>query len=122
MHEEIVDFVRKSTGVSSEELAREFFKMKNPDPHLSHRMLDGVLGGDRRCFFGDDGLWHASPVKASEAALQAVQDLRALPWHAVHVLLNPTGGGKKVFQWPSPNSITTIDNFFPIISNFESYG
>ena len=98
MHEEIVDFLRKRTGASSEELAKEFFKMKNPDPQLSRRMLDGVLGGDRRCFFGGDGLWHAAPVKAAEAALQAVQDLRAMPWHAVHVLLNPVGAGRKVFH------------------------
>jgi hypothetical protein len=98
MHEEIVNLLRKSPGVSSEELAREFFKIKKPDPQASRRMIEGVLGGDRRCFVGDDGLWHASPVKLGEAVSQAAQDLRTMPWFAVHVLLNPAHDHKKIFH------------------------
>ena len=98
MHEEILNLLRKGQGVSSEDLARDFFKMKNPGQALAHRMIEGVLGKDRRCFFGDDALWHASPVKTGEAALQAIQDLRTLPWRAVHVLLNPIENYKKIFH------------------------
>jgi hypothetical protein len=98
MHEEILNFLRKGQGATSEDLARDFFKMKNPGPALAHRMIEGVLGKDRRCFFGDDALWHATPIKKGEAALLAIQDLRMLPWRAVYVLLNPVEKIKKIFH------------------------
>ncbi len=98
MHEEIIALVRKGAGVSSEELAREFFKIKTPDPRLAHRLIEGVLGKDRRCYFGEDGLWHAARQTSGEAALQATLDLKALPWIAVHVLLNPAVKDNKIFH------------------------
>ena len=82
MHEEILAAVRGHNGVSSMDLAQQFLKFKNPDPALAHRAIAGILGRDRRCFFGDDGLWHASPLGAEPAA----QQLRAIPWRAVQVL------------------------------------
>ena len=95
MHEEILNLLRKSEGAASEELAREFLKMKNPDPQLAHRLIEGILGKDRRCYFGDDKRWHASPV---QTALQAAHDLRTIPWCAVHVLVGPNGTPKKIFH------------------------
>jgi hypothetical protein len=98
MHEEIINLLRKGTGISSEELAREFFKMKNPVPVLSHRMIESVLGKDRRCYFGDDGLWHAAAVTFAEEAQRAAQDLKALPWLVVHVLVAPPIHENKIYH------------------------
>jgi hypothetical protein len=95
MHEEILNFLRKSEGATSEEIARQFLRMKNPDPALAHRLIEALIGKDRRCFFGEDKRWHAS---AAQSALQAARDLREMPWCAVHVLVGPPEGPRRVFH------------------------
>jgi hypothetical protein len=98
MHEEILNRLRCGQGISSEDLAREFLKFKNPDLTLAHRALAGILGKDRRCFFGKDGLWHASPIIQGKADSPANRDLRSVPWYAVHVLGTGESPNKKIFH------------------------
>ncbi len=107
MHEEMLNRLRSSGGASSADLAREFFKFTNPDSTLAHRAVMGILGKDRRCFFDNEGLWHASPTAAS--ATGAARDVRSIPWHAVHVLYGPAGAGKTIFH-------VSVWSIFPAIS------
>jgi hypothetical protein len=95
MHEEMLNFLRKEDGATSEALARQFLMLKNPDPALAHRLIEALLGKDRRCFFGEDKRWHARAVQNVPGA---AQDLRTMPWCAVHVLCGPANGPRRVFH------------------------
>jgi hypothetical protein len=105
MHEEILTNVRGHNGVSSMDLAQQFLKFKNPDPALAHRAIAGILGKDRRCFFGDDGLWHASPVGTGPAA----QQLRAMPWRAVQILTGAQESRRKALHISVWTVVPTVE-------------
>ena len=105
MHEEILINVRGHNGVSSMDLAQQFLKFKNPDPALAHRAITGILGKDRRCFFGGDGLWHASPVGTGPAA----QELRAMPWRAVQILTGAQESRRKALHVSVWTIVPTVE-------------
>ena len=95
MLEEILNLLRDGNAVASIDLARDFLKFKNPDPALAHRALAGILGKDRRFYFGSDGLWHgAAPVEIGPET----QSLRAVSWRCVHVLTGMHTATNKVFH------------------------
>jgi hypothetical protein len=94
MHDNIVAYMRTRGGVPSAELAREFLKFKKPDEKTAHVAIQGILLKDRRCYFGDDNLWHASPLAAAGSQ---VQQLSEVPWAIVYLLEGP-GAAKKVFH------------------------
>ncbi len=86
MHHEIIKFLRENPGASSVRLAEEFLKFKSPSEKLAHLAITGILGNDRRCFYGDDGLWHPALLSASSMETKTI---RATQWRAVHVLTGP---------------------------------
>ncbi|HAJ78981.1 MAG TPA: hypothetical protein DCO75_04355, partial [Fibrobacteres bacterium] len=92
MHDEILKRLRESNGVSSVDLARDFLKFINPVPALADRAVSAIIGKDRRCFMGEDGLWRAAkPATGPES-----MELRSMTWRAIQVL---TGlDGEKIFQ------------------------
>jgi hypothetical protein len=133
MLEAILNYLRGADGMSSVELAHEFLKFKNPDPTLAHRAISGILGKDRRCFFGEEGLWHASPIPANEPDSL---ELRSAPWRAVHVLTGNQENRRNVFhvsmwsvlpaaketgnQWLQSPDLLTQDERSALVSNLDS--
>jgi hypothetical protein len=96
MHNEIIKYLRDNPGASSVRLAEEFLKFKSPVDKLAHLAITRILGDDRRCFFGDDGLWHPSPLSTSVIGTKAI---RTTQWHAVHVLIGPSRVPTKIFHF-----------------------
>jgi hypothetical protein len=86
MHEEMIAYVREHGGAASVSLAQEFFKFKNPDGKIAHAAVFGILSKDRRCYFGDDNLWHATALAAQAPTTIKLSDV---PWAAVYLMVLP---------------------------------
>jgi hypothetical protein len=76
MHEEMITYVRQHDPVSSRELAEQFLKFKSPIETMAHAAIAGILGTDKRCYFGDDKLWHGAVLPAEGPAAQTFSDNR----------------------------------------------
>ncbi|MGA2506989.1 MAG: nucleotide excision repair endonuclease [Chitinispirillaceae bacterium] len=105
LHDAIVAFLReRSDGVSPEEVAERFLKLKAPDRTTAAAAITGILAPDRRCFTDNHGRWHAS-----QAALAApeVKALSELPFVAVFGLTDP--GARRLMylaQWETIPSLS----------------
>lgn len=86
LHDAVVAFLRKRPGgVSSREVAEQFFRLKNPDQKTAGAAIRAVLADDRRCFSDANGWWHASSAPPPDPA----ESLSRLPWMAVYALADP---------------------------------
>ena len=92
MHEEIAIYLRENSGATSVKLAEEFLKFKNPSEALAHKAIAAVLKSDGRCFFGEDGLWHAREITPAQADSPAIRDAK---WLALYVLRPPAGNSMR---------------------------
>jgi hypothetical protein len=92
MHEEIAIYLRENNGATSVKLAEEFLKFKDPAEALARKAIAAVLKSDGRCFFGEDGLWHARELIAAQADSAAIRDVK---WHALYVLCPPAGNSMR---------------------------
>ena len=95
MHDEIIKFLRDNTGASSVRLAEEFLKFKSPVDKLAHLAITRILANDPRCFYGDDGLWHPSPLSGPAMEKKAI---RSTQWHAVYVLSGAPNSPARMFH------------------------
>jgi hypothetical protein len=86
MHEEMIAYVKLHDPVSSRELAAEILKFKNPDETIAHVAIKGILANDKRCYFGDDKLWHASQLSTELPQGRLFSDCHFV---AVHLLSLP---------------------------------
>lgn len=93
MHDAIIAFLSQHPkGVTSEELAIQFLKMKRPNAFLAHTAVSGILGKDQRCFYSQGSLWQIKPdVPLSSYALSD------LPWTAVYLLVSGEKPNQKVW-------------------------
>lgn len=90
MHEEMISFIRQHHTATSGDLAKTFLKFKNPDERLAHVAIQGILSKDRRCFFGEDNLWHLSDFSGDRVEAGKLSDIS---WAALFLLVLPEAGG-----------------------------
>ncbi len=102
MREEMIKYVRLHDPVSSLELAQQFLKFKNPVEAMAHAAIKGILATDKRCCFGDDGLWHYAGSGIEGPAEETFSDTL---FAAIFLLSLPRNLGGK----PLHISIWTVD-------------
>jgi hypothetical protein len=83
MHEEMIAYIRQHGPVSSQELAERFLKFKSPLAAMAHAAIKGILAADKRCCFGDDGLWCGAAVENENAGAVSFSTVRVI---AVYLL------------------------------------
>lgn len=95
MHEEIIVYLRENQSASSLALAQEFLKFQNPDPTIAHITIKGILEKDKRCYFGDDQLWHVSSFNQTG---DTIKELKSIPWKIVYILTGACPHENKIFH------------------------
>jgi hypothetical protein len=102
MHEEMIAYVKLHGPVSSEDLAERFLKFKNPDKTVARIAITGILANDRRCSFGEDGLWHGAALPEGNPQARTFSEDRLV---AIFLLSLPRVLGGK----PLHVSVWTVD-------------
>ena len=93
MHEDIVDYIKSfKAGVSSNDLAEKFLKIKNPPEIIAQAAIYGILSGDKRCVFDESKHWHVIEIKERSSA----QPLEKIPLSAVYLLCDSVSSDAKV--------------------------
>jgi len=84
---DMATFIRNNPeGVSSSVLAETFLKFKNPDEHMAHIAVSGILSQDRRCVYDSNSRWS---IKQSYTNPENMP-LESMPWVVLYLLSNPS--------------------------------
>jgi GIY-YIG catalytic domain len=107
MHDDMAAYVRQHEPVSSQELAEHFLKFKSPVQAMAHAAIKGILASDKRCCFGDDGMWHSARQEPGSQAALPLSDMRVI---AIFLLWSPGGRGRSVGVRPLHVSAWTVED------------
>ncbi len=82
----IVSYIRNNPdGVSSQVLAETFLKFKNPDEHMAHIAVSGILSRGSGCQCNANGLWSVTQPGTDQVNVP----LEKVPWAVVYFLTSP---------------------------------
>ena len=92
MHEEIIHYLRDNPqGISPEELAEKFFKLKNAGSVVARATISSILSKDKRCFQNSEGNWQVHAIRNTENMLDSA------PFTAVYLLYDPHRKSERIY-------------------------